>query len=80
MKNTLWILAGFVLSFSAGYFIKSTTVNQSDKIIIDKSETEQMKLGAFSVSLSVKALRLQRDFTSLSALHSLLGVWSRITL
>lgn len=62
MKNTLWILAGFILSFSAGYFIKSKTVKQPDKIIIDKNETKQMKLGAFSVSLSVKDLATSQRF------------------
>ena len=61
MKNSLLILAGLVLSFSAGYLIKSTNAKQPD-IIIDKSETKLMKLGAFSVSLSVKDLETSKRF------------------
>ncbi len=62
MKNILLIVAGLVLSFCGGYFIKSTTVEQPDKTIINKSETEHMKLGAFSVSLSVKDLETSKKF------------------
>lgn len=62
MKKYLLILTGLVLSFFGGYFIKSAKVEQTDKTIIIKSETEQMKLGAFSVSLSVKDLETSKRF------------------
>jgi predicted lactoylglutathione lyase len=62
MKKYLLILTGLLLSFFGGYFIKSAKVEQTDKTIIRKSETEQMKLGAFSVSLSVKDLETSKRF------------------
>jgi len=62
MKNALLIVAGLVLSFFGGYFIKSTTMEQPDKIIINQIETEHMKLGAFSISLSVKDLETSKKF------------------
>lgn len=62
MKKSLLVLAGLVLSFFGGYVIKSSKVEQPDNKIINKSETKYMKLGAFSVSLSVKDLETSKRF------------------
>lgn len=62
MKNTVLIFAGLVLSFLAGYFIRSANVKPQDEITSNKSESKQMKLGAFSVSLNVRDIKTSKLF------------------
>jgi len=70
MKKTTLIILGFATSFCIGYFFKTIIANQPtknseikqpvDSIKIEKGEN--MKLGAFSVSLNVKNIKTSKQF------------------
>lgn len=70
MKKTLLIIIGFLASFGLGFYVNALVSNKND----NKSEIKQannknnikkeenMKLGAFSVSLSVKDIQVSKQF------------------
>lgn len=70
MKRTTFIISGLVVSFVLGFYVQSIMATQPDKNInITKPHNntkikkgEKMKLGAFSVSLSVKDLKASKEF------------------
>lgn len=64
MKKRFLIIAGIVASFVTGYFL-NTVVAQKPNNTTETTKTERqnnMKLGAFSISLSVKDLRTSKEF------------------
>lgn len=58
MKKTAFIILGLGLSFCFGFALKTNETNEVHKPKKEKS----MKLGAFSVSLSVKDLSVSKTF------------------
>ena len=70
MKKTIVVILGFALSFWVGFFFKSIITKQpdindnkeqsNDNSTIKKNDT--MKLGAFSISLSVKDINASKQF------------------
>ena len=77
MKKNIFILIGFAAAFILGYFVnniiakhccEAPTQTAKDTIIkqttinTNKEKSENMKLGAFSVSLSVKDLSVSKAF------------------
>ena len=70
MKKTIVVILGFALSFWVGFFFKSIITKQpdindnkeqsNDNSTIKKNDT--MKLGAFSISLSVKDINASKEF------------------
>ncbi len=63
MKTTSLIVTGFLLSFGVGYFLPSINAKEKtkqDRIVIKPKE--DMKLGAFSISLSVQDLQVSKEF------------------
>ncbi len=63
MKTTFFTIFGFLLSFGFGYYFPSINDNQireQNQSIIKANEN--MKLGAFSVSLSVQDLQVSKQF------------------
>ena len=74
MKNLILIVGGIVFSFMAGYYVrpyinssKSTAeviaaIDKRDQIKNKNMETSNLKLGAFSISLSVKDLKTSKSF------------------
>jgi predicted lactoylglutathione lyase len=61
MKKTILVIIGLGLSFGGGYYFKSATSKRRDTSINVKVK-ENMKLGAFSVSLSVKDIKTSKLF------------------
>lgn len=63
MKNK-YIIAGFLASFSMGYFLNSIFLEkpENDKENMKTEKQNNMKLGAFSISLSVKDLKSSKEF------------------
>ncbi len=64
MKNKYIIIAVILASFAMGYFLKDFFA-QKPKNDKEKSRTEKqnnMKLGAFSISLNVKDLKTSKEF------------------
>ncbi len=67
MKNILLITLGFVIALSFGFYPGniSKEQNKNNEISINKILTnkgENMKLGAFSISLSVKDIKASKQF------------------
>ncbi|MCZ4242666.1 VOC family protein [Pedobacter punctiformis] len=69
MKKTALIILGFAAAFSLGFFFKTIfnkqTTNHIDVKQVDNVKIKQeknMKLGAFSISLSVKDLNVSKQF------------------
>jgi len=67
MKNILLITLGFVIALSFGFYSGniSKEQNKNNEISINKTSTnkgENMKLGAFSISLSVKDIKASKQF------------------
>lgn len=65
MKNKYIIIAGILASFAMGYYLNTIFAHmpENDK---EKTKTEKqnnMKLGAFSISLCVKNLMTSKSFT-----------------
>lgn len=65
MKNKYIIFAGLLASFASGYFLNSIFIQKLPKSNIEKNKIKKhnnMKLGAFSISLSVKDLKKSKEF------------------
>ncbi len=68
MKKISLLTAGLLVSFGIGYSInRSSSTDQGNKIIqsnlpLNNKKIENMKLGAFSVSLNVKDLKASKEF------------------
>lgn len=70
MKRTTLLILGLVISFGLGFYLQSFIATQPDKNVdINKPNNnteikrgENMKLGAFSVSLSVKDINASKQF------------------
>lgn len=63
MKKNVLLLALVLFAFSFGFFIRVVTANQAANNYFYSSQTSsKMKLGAFSVSLSVKDLEVSKTF------------------
>lgn len=67
MKETIFLIAGLLASFGVGFYINNSFAQSTqamgrpaDNNI--KTTKPHMKLGAFSVSLSVKDLKISRQF------------------
>lgn len=65
MKKTYLIISGFLASFALGFYLNNallqkTTKNYSVNTKIEKQNS--MKLGAFSISLSVKDLKTSKEY------------------
>jgi catechol 2,3-dioxygenase-like lactoylglutathione lyase family enzyme len=64
MKRNTFLVTGLLAAFGFGYIVNSISAEQP-KIIIQKDEVKKgndMKLGAFSISLSVKDLKKSKEF------------------
>jgi predicted lactoylglutathione lyase len=61
MKKTIFISLGIVAAFCFGFMIKPSLPVYSD-LSTPNQTMENIKLGAFSVSLSVKDLQKSKDF------------------
>lgn len=64
MKKRYLVIAGLVASFATGYFL-NTVFAQKPNNNTETTKTEKqnnMKLGAFSISLSVKDLKTSKEF------------------
>jgi len=63
MKKYTLAISGLILSFCLGNYFKPIQTSQSNQPIHPQTQTmENIKLGAFSVSLSVKDLKVSREF------------------
>jgi predicted enzyme related to lactoylglutathione lyase len=65
MKNKFLIIAGLIASFAMGYLLNTNFEQKSSTDNKEKAKTEKrnnMKLGAFSISLSVKDLKTSKGF------------------
>lgn len=70
MKNTILVIIGFLVSFGFGFYVNTWASNKKDSTIVIQQEKdinnfkneENMKLGAFSVSLSVKDIQVSKQF------------------
>lgn len=62
MKKNIVVLAGFLTSFGLGFYGNSITSKQKESNIKQSNTITDMKLGAFSVSLSVKDLKVSKEF------------------
>jgi len=69
MKRTPLLILGFALTFTLGFFVNKMIAKQDAKKEAKQQEVKQkpetksnMKLGAFSVSLSVKDLQISKEF------------------
>ncbi|MCW3075844.1 MAG: glyoxalase [Bacteroidetes bacterium] len=67
MKNTILLISVLLTSFALGMYVHTFTANQSEKIQRQLSQTinnekNNLKLGAFSVSLNVKDLTTSKIF------------------
>jgi catechol 2,3-dioxygenase-like lactoylglutathione lyase family enzyme len=68
MRNSILIISGILISFGLGFYFNTSkreqTGNDSGKSDLKTTieNEEKMKLGAFSVSLSVKDLKTSKEF------------------
>lgn len=68
MKKVILIIVGLVASFCLGFFFRTIFLQQPTNNINNKQtennikKTTNMKLGAFSVSLSVKDINVSKQF------------------
>lgn len=67
MKRSLLIILGFVAAFGIGFYTNSFCEKSNDKKTENQENliaknTENMKLGAFSVSLNVKDIKASKQF------------------
>lgn len=65
MKKGYLTIAGLIASFAIGFYLNTVLAKKSttDNIVITKTEKQNnMKLGAFSISLSVKDLKTSKEF------------------
>ena len=76
MKNTFIIIAAIVASSTGGYYLNKMLNKESviNKTIITQTENQNdMKIGAFSMSLSVKDLKTSKEFYEKLGFHSFGG-------
>lgn len=65
MKNKYIIIAGLLASFATGYYLNTIFEQKPASENKEKTKTvkqNNMKLGAFSISLSVKDLKTSKEF------------------
>lgn len=65
MRKSLLTIAGLIASFTIGFYLNTVLSKKTkiDNIAITKTEKQSnMKLGAFSISLSVKDLKTSKEF------------------
>lgn len=68
MKNTILLIAGLLASFGLGFYVNSITAKQAENNIeksninTNNKKENNMKLGAFSVSLNVKDIKASKAF------------------
>ncbi|WP_363322021.1 VOC family protein [uncultured Pontibacter sp.] len=68
MKKSVLLLAGLLASFGLGFSINTIIAKQPDIAVgkaginVYKTEKDNMKLGAFSVSMNVKDLKVSKEF------------------
>ena len=65
MKRTILIIIGFVAIFGIGFYSNTVSANISVKgntALINTKKQSNLKLGAFSISLSVKDLMSSKEF------------------
>jgi Glyoxalase/Bleomycin resistance protein/Dioxygenase superfamily. len=64
MKRTRLLVVGLFVSFAIGFYINSIFAQQTTNSNSSKNNKKQnnMKLGAFSISLSVKNLETSKEF------------------
>lgn len=60
MKKTAFIIVGIAITFCFGFSLKTIITNQ--QAINNNKKENNMKLGAFSLSLNVKDLKVSKDF------------------
>ncbi len=60
MKKTAFIVVGIAITFCFGFSLKTIITNQQVNNINQKEN--KMKLGAFSLSLNVKDLKVSKEF------------------
>lgn len=76
MKRRYLIIAGLVTSLATGNFVNTIFAQKpiNDKSEIAKTEKQNnMKLGAFSISLSVKDLKTSKEFYEKLGFHAFAG-------
>ncbi len=68
IKKTIIVIVGFIVSFGLGFYDNSILPKQPEisvkhsSIEINKEKMNNIKLGAFSVSLNVKDLKTSKEF------------------
>lgn len=65
MKKKQLIIAGLLVSFAIGFYLHSVVAQKSTTENMEKTNIEKlnnMKLGAFSISLNVKDLKISKEF------------------
>lgn len=69
MKNKIIINMGLIVSFTLGVYqspmiaeLSETTSNKTTQGISNKLKNKEMKLGAFSISISVKDIKVSKAF------------------
>ncbi len=67
MKRTTLLILGFIISFGLGFYFNIFIAKQPDSTAINQINTkvkkeENMKLGAFSVSLNVEDISASKQF------------------
>ncbi len=69
MRNKFLLTFGILAAFTAGFFLYSIFMtnsnvefDQSQKLDTNKKTYSKMKLGAFSISLAVKDLKISKEF------------------
>lgn len=62
MKNKVVVMAGFLTSFALGFYGNSITDRQAESKREESKMIDDMILGAFSMSLSVKDLKASKEF------------------
>lgn len=77
MKKRYLIIAGLVASFAAGYFLNTVFAQKPDNNTETTNTEKQnnMKLGAFSISLSVKDLKTSKEFYEKLGFNAFAGSW-----
>jgi len=62
MKKNIVLVAGFITSFGLGFYGNYSTDKPIESNMKQSNSINDMKLGAFSVSLSVKDLKVSKEF------------------
>lgn len=65
MNHRALITAGLLVAFAVGYFLNRVITKKSEGVAVESAQSvssDHLKLGAFSISLSVKDLQASREF------------------